>query len=83
MATGRHQFASFSLDPIERHLFAGDVPVELNTRYFDALLLLLAPGHAAQQGALPAGSLARHPSHRRSPDTVHQDFAAPTLSIPI
>lgn len=41
MAAGRYQFASFRLDPIERRLFAGDVPVELNTRYFDALLLLL------------------------------------------
>ena len=41
MAAGRYQFASFSLDPIERRLFAGDVRVELNSRYFDALLLLL------------------------------------------
>jgi DNA-binding winged helix-turn-helix (wHTH) protein len=41
MAVRRYQFDSFSLDPIERHLFAGEVPVELNSRYFDALLLLL------------------------------------------
>jgi DNA-binding winged helix-turn-helix (wHTH) protein len=41
MAAGRYQFDRFSLDPIERRLFAGDVPVELNSRYFDALLLLL------------------------------------------
>jgi DNA-binding winged helix-turn-helix (wHTH) protein len=41
MASRRYQFDSFSLDPIERRLFAGEVLVELNSRYFDALLLLL------------------------------------------
>src|SRR4030095_14824556 len=41
MAAGRYQFDSFSLDPIERRLFNGEVLVELNSRYFDALLLLL------------------------------------------
>ena len=41
MAARRYQFDRFSLDPIERRLFAGEVPVELNSRYFDALLLLL------------------------------------------
>lgn len=41
MAAGRYEFDRFSLDPIERRLFAEDVPVELNSRYFDALLLLL------------------------------------------
>ena len=41
MAAGRYQFDSFSLDPIERRLFDGEVLVELNSRYFDALLLLL------------------------------------------
>ncbi|HWK53612.1 MAG TPA: winged helix-turn-helix domain-containing protein [Hyphomicrobiales bacterium] len=41
MAVRRYQFDSFSLDPIERRLFAGAVPVELNSRYFDALVLLL------------------------------------------
>jgi DNA-binding winged helix-turn-helix (wHTH) protein len=41
MAVRRYQFDSFSLDPIERRLFAGQVLVELNSRYFDALLLLL------------------------------------------
>src|SRR5262245_39921755 len=41
MAVRRYQFDRFSLDPVERRLFAGDVPVELNSRYFDALLLLL------------------------------------------
>lgn len=41
MAAGRYQFDRFVLDPIERRLLAGDVPVELNSRYFDALLLLL------------------------------------------
>ena len=41
MTVRRYQFDRFSLDPHERRLFAGDVPVELNSRYFDALLLLL------------------------------------------
>jgi DNA-binding winged helix-turn-helix (wHTH) protein len=41
MAVRRYQFENFSLDPLERRLFAGEVPVELNSRYFDALLLLL------------------------------------------
>jgi DNA-binding winged helix-turn-helix (wHTH) protein len=41
MAVRRYHFDRFSLDPAERRLFAGDVPVELNSRYFDALLLLL------------------------------------------
>ena len=41
MAAGRYQFDSFSLDPIERRLFNGEALVELNSRYFDALLLLL------------------------------------------
>ena len=41
MAVRRYQFDSFSLDPIERRLFAGEALVELNSRYFDALLLLL------------------------------------------
>jgi DNA-binding winged helix-turn-helix (wHTH) protein len=41
MTVRRYQFDRFSLDPIERRLFAGDVLVELNSRYFDALLLLL------------------------------------------
>ncbi len=41
MAVRRYQFDRFSLDPIERRLFAGEAPVELNSRYFDALMLLL------------------------------------------
>jgi hypothetical protein len=41
MAVRRYRFDSFSLDPIERRLFAGEVLVELNSRYFDALLLFL------------------------------------------
>ncbi len=41
MAVRRYQFDKFSLDPVERRLFAGEAPVELNSRYFDALLLLL------------------------------------------
>jgi DNA-binding winged helix-turn-helix (wHTH) protein len=45
MAVRRYQFDSFSLDPNERRLFAGEVLVELNSRYFDALLLLVThPG---------------------------------------
>jgi DNA-binding winged helix-turn-helix (wHTH) protein len=36
-----YQFDRFSLDPGQRRLFAADAPVELNSRYFDALLLLL------------------------------------------
>jgi len=41
MTVRRYQFDRFSLDPGERRLFADEVPVELNSRYFDALLLLL------------------------------------------
>ncbi len=41
MTVRRYQFDRFSLDPIERRLFAGEMRVELNSRYFDALLLLL------------------------------------------
>lgn len=41
MAVRRYEFDRFSLDPIERRLFTGEALVELNSRYFDALLLLL------------------------------------------
>jgi transcriptional regulator HilA, main transcriptional regulator of SPI1 len=41
MAAGRYRFDGFQLDPVERRLFAGETLVELNSRYFDALLLLL------------------------------------------
>src|SRR5262245_45127224 len=41
MAVRRYQFDRFSLDPNERRLFAEELPVEFNSRYFDALLLLL------------------------------------------
>jgi len=41
MAVRRYEFDRFSLDPVERRLFSGEVLVELNSRYFDALLLLL------------------------------------------
>jgi len=41
MAVRRYQFDRFSLDPGERRLFADELPIELNNRYFDALLLLL------------------------------------------
>ena len=41
MATGI-QFAGFSLDPADRQLRRGGEPVELSSRYFDALALLVA-----------------------------------------
>jgi DNA-binding winged helix-turn-helix (wHTH) protein len=41
MAVGRYYFDRFSADATERRLFAGEMPMELNSRYFDALLLLL------------------------------------------
>ena len=41
MAVRRYEFDRFSLDPNERRLFAEELPVELNSRYFDALLLML------------------------------------------
>ena len=41
MAAGCYRFDRFTLDPVERRLFAGEVLVELSSRYFDALLLLL------------------------------------------
>lgn len=45
MAVRRFEFDRFSLDPGERRLFAGELPVELTSRYFDALLLLVkSPG---------------------------------------
>src|SRR5690606_22813779 len=36
-----HHFADFTLDPAQRQLRRGGVRVELNTRYFDALALLV------------------------------------------
>ena len=45
MAVRRYEFDRFSLDPGERRLFAGELPVELTSRYFDALLVLVqSPG---------------------------------------
>src|SRR5687767_4780454 len=41
MAPGSFRFEPFSLDPAERRLRRGDVPVELNARYLDALILLV------------------------------------------
>ena len=41
MAVRHYAFGPFRLDPHERRLFSGDVPMELSSRYFDALLLLL------------------------------------------
>jgi DNA-binding winged helix-turn-helix (wHTH) protein len=42
MASGRITFESFSLDPADRRLSRDGDPVELNSRYFDALALLVA-----------------------------------------
>ena len=39
---GSVRFDLFSLDPSDRQLRRGDVPVELNARYLDALVLLVA-----------------------------------------
>lgn len=41
MTSGRFRFDRFVLDPRDRQLKSDDLPVELNTRYFDALALLL------------------------------------------
>ena len=38
---GRYQFVGFWLDPDDRVLRRGDVPLEVNGRYLDALILLL------------------------------------------
>ncbi len=40
----RFRFASFTLDPANRRLQSGGKPVELNARYLDALVLLVAAG---------------------------------------
>jgi DNA-binding winged helix-turn-helix (wHTH) protein len=47
MAQSRYIFERFALDPAERQLWLDAVPVELNARYLDALILLLR-----EQGAL-------------------------------
>ena len=45
MASGTFRFAGFELDPADRRLSRGGVPVELNARYLDALALLVGePG---------------------------------------
>ena len=41
MASGGFHFDDFVLDPAQRRLLRDGAPVELNARYFDALLLLL------------------------------------------
>jgi DNA-binding winged helix-turn-helix (wHTH) protein len=41
MASGRYRFEAFTLDPADRQLRRGDVPVEINARYLDALTLLI------------------------------------------
>lgn len=41
MDPDRYQFDDFTVDPADRSLCRGRVPIELGNRYFDALLLLL------------------------------------------
>ena len=41
MSSGRFRFDRFTLDPGDRRLLRDDVPVELNARYLDALILLV------------------------------------------
>ena len=41
MASGSFRFEGFQLDPVERRLRRGDRQVELNSRYLDALALLV------------------------------------------
>jgi DNA-binding winged helix-turn-helix (wHTH) protein len=41
MTPGRYRFDDFTLDLADRQLRRGDVPVELNARYLDALALLV------------------------------------------
>ena len=47
MPVDRYRFGRFVLDPKNRQLTCDDVPLELNTRYFDALTLLVS-----EKGAL-------------------------------
>lgn len=42
MESGGYRFAEFVLDPADRRLSRGGVPVELNARYLDALALLVS-----------------------------------------
>jgi DNA-binding winged helix-turn-helix (wHTH) protein len=45
MPTAAYSFGPFELDPEDRRLTRGGEPVDLNARYFDALLLMIAtPG---------------------------------------
>ena len=41
MSSGRYRFAEFELDVTDRRLARGGEPVELSSRYFDALVLLV------------------------------------------
>ena len=41
MESGGYRFAEFVLDPADRRLSRGGVPVELNARYLDALFLMV------------------------------------------
>ena len=41
MSSGSFRFENFVVDPGERQLWRGDQRVELNGRYFDALILLV------------------------------------------
>ena len=44
MTSGSFRFDRYSLDPADRQLTCGDVRVDLNARYFDALALLVREG---------------------------------------
>lgn len=41
MSAGRYRFQDFCLDPVDRRLTQGRRPIEVNTRYLDALILLV------------------------------------------
>lgn len=52
-AEGLLHFAEFTLDPANRSLLRGDVPVDLGSRYFDALVMLAAaPGELISKNRL-------------------------------
>jgi hypothetical protein len=68
MAVRRYQFDGFSLDPLERRLFAGEVLVELNGRL---QTLVIWSARCCWRGV---ESESRTPQARRSP--FHHAFAA-------
>ena len=66
MATGSFRFDRFRLDPQDRRLWRDDEPVELNSRYLDALALLVSErGRLVSKDRFLVG------------DPVHQDAAPP------